>query len=89
MKNWNMENNNDGQKGLKSYLSEGRGQGRCFKSRKKNPQMLLKAQRRRNKSKEQYDIKEESGFREKKQKKMRGEMLVSEYVEILECYRWG
>lgn len=51
--------------------------------------MLLKVQRRRNKSKEQYDIREESGFREKKQKKMRGEMLVSEYVEILECYRWG
>lgn len=55
----------------------------------KKPQMLLKVQRRRNKSKEQYDIREESGFREKKQKKMRGEMLVSEYVEILECYRWG
>lgn len=55
----------------------------------KKPQMLLKVQRRRNKSKEQYDIREKSGFREKKQKKMRGEMLVSEYVEILECYRWG
>lgn len=55
----------------------------------KKTHMLLKVQRRRNKSKEQYDIREESGLREKKQKKMRGEMLVCEYVEILVRYRWG
>ena len=34
MKNWSVENNNDGQKGLKGYSSEGGVQGHCFQSRK-------------------------------------------------------
>lgn len=39
--------------------------------------MLLEAQSRRNKSREPYDIRQESGFRQNKWKKMRGEMLAS------------
>ena len=43
----------------------------------KKPQMLLKVQSRRNKSRELYDIRQESGFRQNKWTKMRGEMLMS------------
>lgn len=39
--------------------------------------MLLKAQSRRNKSRELHNIRQESGFRQNKWKKMRGELLVS------------
>lgn len=41
MRNWNVENNNDGQKGLKGYLNEDRGQGHCSKSRRKNIRCYL------------------------------------------------
>lgn len=44
---------------------------------KKNPHMLPKVQNRRNKSRELCDIRQESGFKQNKWKKMRGEMLVS------------
>lgn len=43
---------------------------------REKPQMLLKVKSRRNKSREMYDIRQESGFRQK-WKKMRREMLVS------------
>jgi len=61
---------------VKGYLSEGRGRGRCFQ-----PQMLLKVQSRRNKSREPYDIRQESGFRQVEENERRN---AGEHAEILE-----